>query len=79
MSLIQDPSTLLDDKTWNGLWWNALPDECFIKDCAALADQIDQRGPIQLRDGSKHKACRAHWEAIHSVLGKQPDLDDELP
>jgi hypothetical protein len=49
--------------------WKALPEECLISSCEN--SEIDQRGPVWLRDGSMHKACVEHWEGIFSVLGEQ--------
>ena len=49
--------------------WDALPDVCLIAGCDS--DEIDQRGPVWLRDGSMHKACVEHWEGIFRVLGVQ--------
>lgn len=55
--------------------WNALPDVCFIAGCDN--DDIDQRGPVWLRDGSMHKACSEHWEPIFRVLGEQATWERE--
>jgi hypothetical protein len=49
--------------------WNALPEVCLFQGCSS--DDIDQRGPVFLRDGSIHKACVEHWEPIFRVLGEQ--------
>ena len=54
---------------WRMDEWKALPDECLIRACEG--DEIDQRGPVWLRDGSMHKACTEHWEGIFRVLGEQ--------
>jgi hypothetical protein len=57
------------DDGWRLDEWNALPDVCFIATCENT--EIDERGPIWLRDGSMHKACVEHWEPIMRVLGEQ--------
>jgi hypothetical protein len=49
--------------------WNALPDWCAIAACDNPDD--DQRGPVMLRDGSIHKLCTEHWEAVFRILGEQ--------
>jgi hypothetical protein len=49
--------------------WRALADACMFAGCDN--DEIDQRGPVSLRDGSMHKACVEHWESIMRVLGQQ--------
>jgi hypothetical protein len=57
--------------------WRRLQDErargrgdvCLIYGCTS--DEIDQRGPIFLRDGGMHKACVEHWKAIFRILGEQ--------
>lgn len=57
---------------WRREEWAALlasPDGCFIAGCDS--DEIDQRGPVWLRDGSMRKACTEHWEPIFRVLGEQ--------
>jgi hypothetical protein len=54
---------------WRLNEWQALPDECLIAACEN--DEIDQRGPVWLRDGSMHKGCTEHWEGIFRVLGEQ--------
>lgn len=54
---------------WRMDEWKALPDECLISACEN--DEIDQRGPVWLRDGSVRKACVEHWEGIFRVLGAQ--------
>lgn len=54
---------------WRMDEWKALADVCFIAGCDH--DDIDQRGPVFLRDGSIHKACAEHWEPIFRVLGEQ--------
>lgn len=54
---------------WRMTEWQALPETCLIEACAG--DEIDQRGPVFLRDGSIHKACTEHWEGIFRVLGEQ--------
>lgn len=54
---------------WRLAEWNALPDVCLISACEG--DEIDERGPVWLRDGSMHKACVEHWEGIFRVLGGQ--------
>jgi len=56
---------------WRMDEWHALADECFIRGCDD--DDIDQRGPVFLRDGSMHKACVEHWEGVMRVLGEQSD------
>lgn len=55
--------------------WDALPDVCFIAACEN--DEIDERGPVWLRDGSMHKACTEHWEPIFRVLGEQATWEAE--
>lgn len=54
---------------WRLSEWDALSEECLISTCDN--DEIDQRGPVWLRDGSMHKACTEHWEGIFRVLGEQ--------
>lgn len=49
--------------------WHALPEVCLIAGCDGA--DIDHRGPVWLRDGSMHKACREHWEGVYRVLGEQ--------
>jgi hypothetical protein len=49
--------------------WNALPDRCAIAACDN--PDADQRGPVTLRDGSIHKLCTEHWEAVFRILGEQ--------
>lgn len=49
--------------------WNNLPEVCLFQGCDS--DDIDQRGPVFLRDGSIHKACVEHWEPIFRVFGEQ--------
>lgn len=58
--------------------WKSLierDDDCFIAGCDN--DDIDYRGPIYLRDGSIHKACREHWEGIIRVLGEQSTWEQD--
>lgn len=57
--------------------WATLPDVCLIYGCSNVG--ADVRGPVFLRDGSMHKACTPHWEAITMILGKQvvAERDDE--
>lgn len=50
-------------------------DDCFISGCDS--DDIDLRGPVGLRDGSIHKACREHWEAIHGIVGRQREWEED--
>jgi hypothetical protein len=59
----------LDPDPWRMADWRAAPDGCFISGCDG--GDIDQRGPIFLRDGSVQKACVEHWEPIMRVLGEQ--------
>ncbi len=33
--------------------------------------EIDQCGPVFLRNGQIHKACTEHWEGVMRVLGEQ--------
>jgi hypothetical protein len=47
----------------------ALPDQCAIAACDN--GDIDQRGPVWLRDGSMLKVCIEHWEGVFRVLGEQ--------
>lgn len=54
---------------WRMAEWNALPDVCLIASCDS--DDIDQRGPVWLRDGGMRKACVEHWEGIFRVLSEQ--------
>lgn len=63
-----------DDDQWRMAEWHAAPDVCLIDGCESI--DTDQRGPIFLRDGSMHKACSDHWEAIISVLGRQAGSSD---
>ena len=42
---------------------------CFIRACDNT--EIDERGPVWLRDGSEHLACTEHWKAIFRILGEQ--------
>jgi hypothetical protein len=61
---------------WRMDEWHALAEECLIRGCEY--DDIDQRGPVFLRDDSMHKACVEHWEAIHRVLGQQASMPDAM-
>lgn len=54
---------------WRMEEWKTLPNQCLISTCSN--DDIDVRGPVWLRNGSMHKACTEHWEAIFRVLGEQ--------
>jgi hypothetical protein len=47
----------------------ALPHHCFIAACDST--DIDERGPVFLRDGTIRKACTEHWEGVFRVLGEQ--------
>lgn len=49
--------------------WRALEDVCMFVGCEN--DQIDQRAPVFLRDGSMHKACTEHWAPIMRICGEQ--------
>ena len=59
---------------WRLAEWHALPDVCLIAACEGT--EIDQRAPVWLADGSMHKACVGHWEAVYRVLGEQVGGDD---
>lgn len=67
---------------WRIREWMALPEVCLIYACDS--SEIDQRGPVWLRDGSMHKACTPHWEGVVGVLGRQveesmwADRDDAM-
>lgn len=54
---------------WRLAEWQKLPEVCLIAGCDN--HDIDQRGPVQLRNGSIHKACVEHWEGVFRVLGEQ--------
>jgi len=54
---------------WHAEEFAALPDVCLISGCDQ--GEIDERGPVWLRNGTIHKACTEHWEAIFRVLGEQ--------
>jgi hypothetical protein len=60
---------MTDRDSWRMAEWEALPEVCLIAACES--GEIDQRGPVWLRDGSIHKACVEHWEGLFSVLGEQ--------
>lgn len=62
------------DDPWRMKEWNALSNICFIEGCES--PDVDQRGPIFLRDGSIHKACQDHWEAVISILREQSRRTD---
>jgi hypothetical protein len=65
-------TTLMSSTTadpWRMAEWNGLADECLIAGCGS--EEIDQRGPVWLRNATMHKACVEHWEGIMSVLGEQ--------
>jgi hypothetical protein len=64
-----DPAPLAEPDPWRLDVWNSLADVCLISGCASY--EIDQRGPIVLRDGSWWKACVEHWEAILGIVGRQ--------
>jgi hypothetical protein len=49
--------------------------QCMFMGCDS--DEIDQRGPVVLRDGSKHYACTEHWEPIMRVIGQQRTWEQE--
>lgn len=59
----------MSDDPWRLEEWRDLPDHCLIASCDS--DEIDERGPVFLRDGSIHKACPDHWSGIYRVLGAQ--------
>jgi hypothetical protein len=59
----------MTDDPWRLAEWSALPERCLIASCSG--DEIDVRGPVFLIDGSMHKACVEHWEAIMRILGEQ--------
>jgi hypothetical protein len=51
-----------------------------VTDCMFMGcdnDEIDGRGPVVLRDGSKHGACTEHWEPIMRVIGQQRTWEQE--
>jgi hypothetical protein len=56
---------------WRLAEWEQLADTCLFHGCDASPDDMDQRGPVLLRDGSIHKACSDHWEPIFRILGEQ--------
>jgi len=56
--------------------WCALPEVCLFDGCPYT--DIDHRGPIFLRDGSIHKACVEHWEAVHGIIGRSVGSNDEM-
>jgi hypothetical protein len=58
----------MPDEPDPSLEWRALPDVCLIAGCRSDTD--DWR-PVLLHDGSTHKACPEHWDAIMQVLGQQ--------
>lgn len=60
---------------WRMAEWNALPDVCLFWGCDS--DEIDQRGPVWLRDGSMRKACVEHWEGIMGTLGRQSTWEQD--
>jgi hypothetical protein len=69
--------TRVNPDPWRLDEWHALSNVyCMFFGCE-YAD-IDQRGPVVLRDGSMHKACTEHWEAIHRILGLQAPSNDEM-
>jgi hypothetical protein len=68
MTLRHATPTALGD-AWRIAQWYALPDVCLIAGCRS--EDIDQRGPVWLRNGSMHKACVEHWEGVFRVLGEQ--------
>ena len=49
---------------------------CFITGC--LYTDLDPRGSVATRDGQRHRACTAHWEAIIGIVGRQHGSDDEM-
>jgi len=58
--------------SWKLQHWNSLPDICLIEGCDG--SEIDQRGPVWVRNGDHVlmlKACVEHWEAVYRVLGVQ--------
>jgi hypothetical protein len=68
-------TTQIDDP-WRLEEWRALPNVCFIAACDSL--EVDERGPVFLRDGSIRKACIEHWEPIFRVLGEQASMGDAM-
>lgn len=64
----RETSVTDSEDPWRIAEWNALPDRCAIAGCDN--DDADQRGPVQLRDGTMFKACSEHWEAIFRILGE---------
>lgn len=71
-SRLRGPLAPTSAEAWRLDEWTALlasPLGCFIAGCDN--DEIDQRGPVFLRDGSIHKACTEHWGPIFRVLGEQ--------
>lgn len=56
--------------------WLKLPNVCAIAGCDAPSG-IDQRGPLWLKDGSMHKLCIDHWEAVFRILGEQVTWEDD--
>lgn len=60
---------------WRIEEWNALPDVCAITACVNKG--TDPRGPMFLRNGTIHKVCTEHWEAIFGVLGSQAIWDGD--
>lgn len=57
---------------WRLEQWCSLPNVCLIAGCDGT--DIDQRGPIWVRNGDHVlmlKACTEHWEGIYQVLGVQ--------
>lgn len=70
-----DPPTLAVSDPFRIGEWDTLPDVCLIAGCDS--DEIDQRGPVWLRDKSMHKACVEHWEGIFRVLGGQATWEKE--
>lgn len=50
--------------------WAALPPGCAVAGCEELWAH-DERGPLFLRDGTMHRLCQDHWEAVMGVTGRQ--------
>ena len=55
------------DDPWRFDEWDALPEGCGIAGCET--PDHDPRGPLFMTDGTFHRLCPEHWEAVFRVLG----------